>query len=183
MGGNGILLYTHPLILSELSSLNSMDKQLIQLAGRLGEALKVNKLKIATAESCTGGLISALITEIPGSSAWFDRGFVTYSNQAKADMLKVNPETLAQFGAVSAETAEAMAEGALHNSQADWSIAVTGIAGPDGGTAEKPVGTVFLAWHKKNGACRVQKECFSGLRNNIREQTAKTALETLLKLL
>ena len=114
-----------------------IENDLVELAERLGQVLKAQNKKIATAESCTGGLIAAIITEIPGSSAWFDRGFVTYSNQAKVDMLAVLPETLAKFGAVSAETAQEMAAGALANSQADWSFAVTGIAGPDGGSNDK----------------------------------------------
>lgn len=119
--------------------------ELINRAGRLVTRLAERSLMLATAESCTGGLIAGLITEIPGSSAVLERGFVTYSNEAKEQMLGVHPNLLAKHGAVSAEVARAMAEGALMHSAADISIAVTGIAGPGGGTAAKPVGLVHLA--------------------------------------
>ncbi|MDO9105691.1 MAG: CinA family protein [Methylovulum sp.] len=154
-----------------------MDQQLFDLAKQLGLALTCNGDIIATAESCTGGWIAEVITEIPGSSAWFDCGFVSYSNAAKVQMLGVNPKTLAQYGAVSAETAIEMVTGALAHSAATLAVAVTGTAGPDGGTTEKPVGTVFIAW-KKNGreACVIKKQ-FSGTRHQIRAQTVKIAIE------
>jgi len=158
-----------------------MDKQLFDLAEQLGLLLKANEKKIATAESCTGGWIAELITEVPGSSAWFDRGFVTYSNAAKVQMLGVKTETLQRYGAVSAEVVKEMAEGALANSDADGVCAVTGIAGPEGGTSDKPVGTVFMAWQWKNEDCRVIRKQFTGDRQQIREQTVRVAIEELLR--
>ncbi len=160
-----------------------MDNVLFQLAEKLGVSLKADDCKIATAESCTGGLIAAVITEIPGSSNWFDRGFVTYSNIAKVQMLGVTPQTLAQYGAVSAETAKEMATGALANSEADWAIAVTGIAGPDGGSEEKPVGTVYVAWQSKNGFLKVERLQLPGGRHQIREQTVIKAIAKLFECL
>ncbi|UOA08824.1 CinA family protein [Methylobacter sp. S3L5C] len=154
-----------------------MDNELFEIAQQLGQLLKLNDKKIATAESCTGGWIAQVITEVSGSSAWFDRGFVTYSNAAKMQMLGVKPETLDEFGAVSVETATEMVNGALAQSNADCAIAVTGIAGPDGGTAEKPVGTVFIAWAYKNKNVKVIQEKLTGNRHDIRRQTVKIALE------
>ncbi len=154
-----------------------MESELFKLAEQLGRFLKVNGKKITTAESCTGGWIAQAITEVPGSSAWFDRGFVTYSNAAKVQMLGVSQETLDNYGAVSAEIATEMAAGALAHSEADMAVAVTGIAGPDGGALEKPVGTVFIAWADKNGKSRVVKMQFSGNRREIRAQTVKSAVE------
>jgi nicotinamide-nucleotide amidase len=119
--------------------------ELINRAGRLVTRLAERSLMLATAESCTGGLIAGLITEIPGSSAVLERGFVTYSNAAKTSMLGVSPDLISEHGAVSAQVARAMAEGALAHSPADLSIAVTGVAGPGGGTSDKPVGLVHLA--------------------------------------
>jgi nicotinamide-nucleotide amidase len=117
------------------------------------------------------------MTEVSGSSAWFDRGFVTYSNAAKVQMLGVSPETLALYGAVSAQTAAEMVVGALAHSDADCAIAVTGIAGPDGGSVEKPVGTVFIAWAYKNRDVKVLQQQLTGDRHQIRRQTVKLALE------
>ena len=154
-----------------------MDNELFELAQQLGQLLKLKGKKIATAESCTGGWIAQIITEVPGSSAWFDRGFVTYSNAAKMQMLGVKPETLDNFGAVSTQTATAMANGALALSDADFAIGVTGIAGPDGGSAEKPVGTVFIAWAYKNRDIEVVQKILTGNRHEIRRQTVKIALE------
>lgn len=154
-----------------------MESELFELAKQLGRLLKDGGKTIATAESCTGGWIAQAITEVPGSSAWFDRGFVTYSNAAKVQMLGVNPQTLEQYGAVSAETATEMAAGALAHSEANVALAVTGIAGPDGGTQGKPVGTVFIAWTHKNGEAKVVKKQFTGNRRQIRAQTVKIALE------
>ena len=158
-----------------------MDSELLALAEQLGLQLKACGKTMATAESCTGGGIAQIVTEIAGSSAWFDRGFVTYSNNAKVQMLAVKPETLEQFGAVSEQTALAMVKGALHYSLADCAIAVTGIAGPDGGSQEKPVGTVFIARCYKNKAAEVAEKHFLGSRYQIRTQTVKTALEWLLQ--
>ncbi|MFU8788315.1 MAG: CinA family protein [Methylobacter sp.] len=154
-----------------------MDLELFELAEQLGRLLKADGKIIATAESCTGGWIAQTMTEVPGSSAWFDRGFVTYSNAAKVQMLGVSAKTLEHYGAVSAETAAQMASGALAHSAADVAVAVTGIAGPDGGTPEKPVGTVFIAWAAKNGKVEVAKKQFSGNRRQIRAQTVACALE------
>ena len=156
-----------------------MDNELFELARRLGCRLQSNGEKIVTAESCTGGWIAQTLTEIPGSSAWFDRGFVTYSNAAKMQMLGVSPETLEQYGAVSSETATEMVVGALAHSDADCAIAVTGIAGPDGGSAEKPVGTVFIAWAYKNRDVKVVRQQLTGDRHQIRRQTVKIALEEM----
>src|SRR5579862_4607452 len=116
-----------------------------QLAKEVGERFKSRGLKLVTAESCTGGGLAYAITSIPGSSAWFERGLVTYSNISKEELLGVNPGTLATFGSISAEAAKEMAEGALRHSQAQISIALTGIAGPEGGSLDKPVGTVWIA--------------------------------------
>jgi nicotinamide-nucleotide amidase len=154
-----------------------MEHDLFALAEQLGLFLKTKNLKIATAESCTGGWIAQCITEVPGSSAWFDRGFVTYSNAAKIQMLGVQPETIASYGAVSSETAAEMVAGTLANSEADCAIAVTGIAGPDGGTPEKPVGTVYIAWQTKNQLAKIVKMSLSGSRQQIRAQAVIAAIK------
>nr|WP_143523465.1 CinA family protein [Pararhizobium arenae] len=139
-------------------------------------------LMVATAESCTGGMIAAALTEIPGSSAVVDRGFVTYSNEAKMQMIGVLWETLAAHGAVSRETAIEMATGALSNSRADVSIAVTGIAGPGGGSAEKPVGLVHLAAARRNGEIFHREMLYGDIgRQGVRLATVRTALEMLME--
>ena len=135
---------------------------------------------LSCAESCTGGGIAAALTDVAGSSAWFDRGFVTYSNQAKKEMLGVSADTLAAFGAVSRETALEMATGALARSAAQLSVAVTGIAGPGGGSPDKPVGTVWLAWASAERADAV-REHFSGDRAAVRAATVDAALRGLLQ--
>ena len=136
---------------------------------------------LATAESCTGGMISARLTDIAGSSKVFERGFVTYSNQAKMDLLGVAEKTLSQFGAVSSETAEEMARGALAHSCADLSIAVTGIAGPSGGSWDKPVGLVYIGiGRKSDNQIKVSKEQFSGDRSSIRQQVCEKSFYHLL---
>ena len=157
-----------------------MDSELFELAERLGQALHAKGYKIATAESCTGGWIAQTLTEVPGSSAWFDRGFVTYSNNAKIQMLDVKPQTLAQHGAVSPEVVHEMATGAIAHSEADWVIAVTGIAGPGGGSEEKPVGTVFIAWQNKKGFREIERLNLSGDRNQIRKQTVIKSITRVL---
>ncbi len=157
-----------------------IDQEITPLARQLGEVLKAKALKLVTAESCTGGGIAQAITEISGSSDWFDRGFVTYSNQAKIEMLQVKPSTLEQYGAVSAEIAIQMVTGALLNSDAGLAIAVTGIAGPSGGTEQKPVGTVYIAWQYKNGIMHCVKKLFSGDRARIRQQTVHDAIKYCL---
>ena len=126
-------------------------EQLTSLAARFADDFAQHHHVFATAESCTGGLISATITEISGSSQWFDRAFVTYTNEAKRQMLQVNPATLQSYGAVSIPTACEMVRGALNNSNADIAVAVTGIAGPTGGSPAKPVGTVCIAVHQRGG--------------------------------
>lgn len=158
------------------------DAELLNLAVELGLALKNRGWKLALAESCTGGLVSSIVTEIPGSSMWFDRGFVTYSNKSKNEMLGVSAQTLLQYGAVSEQTACEMATGAVKHSQAQIAASITGIAGPDGGSAEKPVGTVCFAWTDTEGRLRTSVHRFSGDRTRVRLQSAKTALEGLLEL-
>ncbi len=150
----------------------------------LAQLLIEKKLSIASAESCTGGMISAACTDLPGSSVWFERGFVTYSNAAKTDMLGVPAALIQAHGAVSEEVARAMALGALAHSLADWSLAVTGVAGPSGGSAAKPVGTVWLAWAcKSSGRCEAQLQLFSGDRKAVREATTAFGLGHLVSLL
>jgi nicotinamide-nucleotide amidase len=157
-----------------------MQYELNELADKLGKMLIKRGHMLALAESCTGGWIAQTVTEIPGSSKWFDRGFVTYSNQAKVEMLGVSGKTLEIHGAVSAETAKAMAGGALRLSNAHVALAVTGIAGPEGGTRQKPVGLVFLAWQTKEKECKCIEEHFSGGRHQVRYQTVLKALNCLL---
>ncbi len=151
------------------------------LAARVGEMLKSRGLMLATAESCTGGGVAQAITDIPGSSGWFERGFITYANQAKIEMLGVDPQTLRLHGAVSEATVREMAEGALRHSRADISLAVSGIAGPGGGTPEKPVGTVWFAWAARGGATEARKYLLSGSRAEIRAQSVRIALQGLLE--
>lgn len=122
------------------------DSELMQLSEQVGQALKARGATVTTAESCTGGWVAKVITDIAGSSAWFERGFVTYSNEAKAQMIGVREETLAQHGAVSEPVVVEMAIGALKAARADYAVSISGIAGPDGGSEEKPVGTVWFAF-------------------------------------
>jgi nicotinamide-nucleotide amidase len=156
------------------------DAQLARLAEQVVERLAERSLLLSTAESCTGGWVSKLITDITGSSAVLDRGFVTYSNQAKQDMLGVPAETLKVFGAVSEETARAMVLGALEHSRADEALAITGIAGPGGGTDTKPVGTVFIAWGGQLADPQVGRLQFEGNREAVRRQAVECALQGLL---
>lgn len=153
------------------------------LAIKLGEALKAHGLMLCTAESCTGGGVASAVTDIAGSSNWFDRGFVTYSNQAKQDMLGVSSETLARHGAVSEATVREMVAGALRNSQAQIALAISGIAGPGGGTPDKPVGTVWFAWGLKDGATYAQHHLLPGSRAEIRNEAVRIALEGILDIL
>lgn len=153
----------------------------IQRCRQLLELCRKRHLTVATAESCTGGLVAGAITEIAGSSDVFDRGFVTYSNAAKSELLGVSPETLARFGAVSAETAQAMAAGALERSSATLAVSVTGVAGPGGGSAEKPVGLVHFAACRRTGAVLLRTERFGDLnRHDIRLRSVAVALDLLL---
>jgi nicotinamide-nucleotide amidase len=135
---------------------------------------------LATAESCTGGLIAARCTDLAGSSAWFDRGFVTYSNAAKSDLLGIDPSLIAQHGAVSEAIAHAMARGVLQHSRAQVGVAVTGIAGPSGGSLTKPVGTVWLGWNV-NGLINTECRLFEGDRALVREAAVTHALQGLLQ--
>ncbi|PKO25035.1 MAG: damage-inducible protein CinA [Betaproteobacteria bacterium HGW-Betaproteobacteria-8] len=159
-----------------------VDDDLLNLSAALGQALKQRGWALALAESCTGGMAAQFVTAIPGSSAWFDASFVTYSNRAKVDMLAVNPHTLEQYGAVSEETALEMATGALKHSHTDIAAAITGIAGPDGGSAEKPVGTVCFAWVTADGLKLCSTYRFSGDRETVRKESVKTVFERLMSL-
>lgn len=153
--------------------------ELEALAARLGEGLSAKGWRLATAESCTGGWVAQAVTAISGSSNWFDRGFVTYSNEAKQDMLGVQPATLAEYGAVSEAVVGEMVEGVLARSRADLALAISGIAGPTGGTAEKPVGTVCVAWAARSGARLARTFHFSGDRAAVRRQSVAAALSGL----
>jgi nicotinamide-nucleotide amidase len=152
----------------------------LPLATALGRALAARGWKVATAESCTGGLVAAAVTDVAGSSGWFDRGFITYSNAAKTGTLGVRADTIAAHGAVSEATAQEMAAGALANSGADLAVAITGVAGPSGGTAAKPVGMVCFAWAKRHGAIEAITRHFEGDRAAVRSASVVTALEGLL---
>jgi nicotinamide-nucleotide amidase len=158
------------------------QKSLESLAAEVGALLRSNGQKLATAESCTGGWVAQCLTAVSGSSEWFERGFVTYSNDAKHEMLGVEPETLMIHGAVSEPTAVAMAVGALRRSHADWALAITGIAGPDGGSTEKPVGTVCFAWAGPEGRIEVETRHFSGSRQDVRAQSVAHVCEGILQL-
>jgi nicotinamide-nucleotide amidase len=152
-------------------------------AADIGKFLLERGEFVATAESCTGGLIAKLLTDIDGSSGWFERGVITYSNLAKRELLDVPEDIIDTEGAVSEATALSMVEGLLMSSPADWGIAVTGIAGPTGGTASKPVGTVWIAWLHRGSDSQARRYQFDGSREQVRSQTADAAMEELLKLL
>jgi nicotinamide-nucleotide amidase len=161
-----------------------IDEEMLAAAAHILHACRRAQLKLALAESCTGGLIAATLTEIPGSSNVLDRGYVTYSNQAKETELSVPKATLDQFGAVSAETARAMAEGAIKASDADLSVAVTGIAGPGGGSAEKPVGLVHFAAARRGGRIIAREIRFGDLgRSEVRRRSVLAALALLQELI
>jgi nicotinamide-nucleotide amidase len=157
-----------------------MDADLERLSSRVGTALRERSLTLATAESCTGGWAAQVVTHSAGSSAWFERGFVTYANEAKIEMLGVRPTTLAEYGAVSLETAAEMATGALNNSNALISLSITGIAGPTGGSPGKPVGTVCFAWCLRGQTAIAERCQFGGNRESIRRLAVIHALEGLL---
>ncbi len=161
---------------------NSMDQELYLLAERLGQRLQALGTTLAAAESCTGGWLAKTLTDVPGSSQWFDRGFVTYSNRSKQEMLGVLAETLDTQGAVSEGTVREMAEGALRNSAANFSLAISGVAGPGGGTPDKPVGSVWFAWGCRGRETAAQQRCFSGERETVRRQAVRFALLRLLEL-
>ncbi len=162
------------------------DRDEERLAAALGELCAARQVHVVTAESCTGGLIASAMTAVAGASAWFDRGFVTYTNAAKQSMLGVREETLQEFGAVSKETASEMALGAMAHSGAQLAVSVTGLAGPGGGTAEKPVGTVCFGFAQSLTGfpqCTTVVKHFTGDRTAVRRQSVSFALAELARLL
>ena len=163
-----------------LSDPISMNKELVELARNVGQALHAKGKLLATAESCTGGGVAQAITDIAGSSAWFERGFVTYTNLSKTEMLGVPAQLIASHGAVSEEVAAAMAQGALAHSAAQVAVATTGIAGPGGAVPGKPVGTVCFGWASA-GAVHTERQVFAGDRQAVREQAVAHALQGLLR--
>lgn len=166
----------------ELSSIPT-DAELATLAARVASAMQQDTLMLSTAESCTGGWIAKTLTDLPGSSAWFDAGVVTYSYAAKESLLGVRRETLERSGAVSEETALEMASGALERLHAGVAVAVTGIAGPSGGTPDKPIGTVWIGWQRRGGAAHAKLFHFAGDREAVRRQTVAAALAGVLETL
>jgi nicotinamide-nucleotide amidase len=165
------------------SSAVSSDAQLEALAARVADIMQRRALMLASAESCTGGWIAKTLTDLSGSSAWFEAGVVSYSNQAKMSLLGVRRETLERTGAVSEETALEMVSGALDRLNAGVAVAVTGIAGPTGGTPQKPVGTVWIAWQRRSIAARARLFHFPGDREAVRRRTVAAALEGVLETL
>jgi len=157
------------------------DAELASLAKALADRLRTRRLKLAVAESCTGGWIAKSVTDIAGSSQWFDRGFVVYSNRAKTDLLGVAAQTLLQYGAVSEQVAMEMAQGALAHSHADLALAITGIAGPDGGTPDRPVGLVWLATRRRGRDAVAQEHRFAGDRDAVRRQAVAAGLQRLIE--
>ncbi|MEJ5064041.1 MULTISPECIES: nicotinamide-nucleotide amidase [Erwinia] len=155
------------------------DNELIQLSTRVGERLLARHASVTTAESCTGGWIAKVLTDVAGSSAWFQRGFVTYSNDAKQQMIGVTEASLTQFGAVSEQVVQEMAQGALREAGAQYAISVSGVAGPDGGSDEKPVGTVWFGFASASGEVLTLVQRFSGDREAVRRQATAWALQTL----
>lgn len=153
----------------------SFDR-LYALSEQLGKKLKCKGWMITTAESCTGGGVASMLTEVAGSSSWVERGYVTYSNQAKHELIGVSENTLESFGAVSEQTAQEMARGVVAHSQSQMGVSITGIAGPDGGTPEKSVGTVCFAWYDCSGKLFSYSGLFAGSRHQVRQQAIATAL-------
>jgi nicotinamide-nucleotide amidase len=165
-----------PEALPEVESLDLLVEALAAALLRRGE-------RVATAESCTGGGVATAFTALAGSSRWFERGFVTYSNESKHEMLGLSLATLQGHGAVSAQTVAEMAKGALTHSHAEWSLAISGIAGPDGGTPDKPVGTVCFGWAGPSGLARCECHVFPGDRQAVREQAVRLSIKGLLDLI
>ena len=159
----------------------SNDDVLYEAAYQLGRKLNEQARRLCTAESCTGGWLGKVLTDVPGSSAWYERGFITYTNQSKQEMLGVSEETLIEYGAVSEPTVLDMARGALAHSRADFSIAITGIAGPSGATEKKPVGTVWFAWASNDDFIHSEQHRFKGDRDAVRFQAVQLALEGVIK--
>jgi nicotinamide-nucleotide amidase len=164
---------------ANLQTMKTDDATLMGLAAEVGSRLKARSLMLATAESCTGGWIAKCMTDVAGSSAWFERGFITYSDQAKAAMLGVRQSLLTEHGAVSEAVVREMASGAASWSHAQVTVAVSGIAGPDGGSAEKPVGTVWIAWRWADGKVTARHFLFQGDREAVRRAAVLAALEGL----
>ncbi|CAH1084938.1 NMN aminohydrolase [Candidatus Nitrotoga sp. 1052] len=160
-----------------------VSRDIENMAIQIGSALKLHGLMLATAESCTGGAVASAITDIAGSSEWFERGFITYSNEAKREMLGVAQDTLTRYGAVSEAVVREMVAGALCHSHAQVALAVSGIAGPAGGMPGKPVGTVWFAWGIKGGQCVARLHHLSGNRAEIRMQSVCIAFQGVLDLL
>lgn len=164
-----------------MTACSPSDAELRQLAEQVAQLALQKRLMMVTAESCTGGWIAKTLTDLPGSSAWFDAGVVTYSYEAKEALLGVNPRTLERTGAVSEETALEMVSGALARFGAGMAVAVTGIAGPSGGTADKPVGTVWIGWKRRGGYANAKLFHFDGDREAVRRQTVAAALKGVLQ--
>jgi nicotinamide-nucleotide amidase len=162
---------------------SSEQNNFAQLSQEVGQRLLANGLMLATAESCTGGWVAEVVTQTSGSSQWFDRGFVTYTNEAKQEMLGVPSDILQRHGAVSEQTVQAMAEGALKHSRAQVSLAISGVAGPTGGSAEKPVGMVCFAWAGANFSTQTATEYFQGDRTAVRRQSVQFALSHLVEII
>jgi nicotinamide-nucleotide amidase len=156
-----------------------MAEHLEDLANHLAAVLQRRGELLATAESCTGGWVAKVCTDLAGSSVWFERGFVTYSNDSKQELLAVSADTLERHGAVSEPTVREMAAGVLHNSKAHWALAISGLAGPGGGSREKPVGTVWFAWAGSDGWMMSQRYRFDGDREAVRRQAVATTLSVL----
>ncbi|MEE9493691.1 MAG: nicotinamide-nucleotide amidohydrolase family protein [Gammaproteobacteria bacterium] len=161
-----------------MSDPGSIEIQTRQLA----DVLLLKRQRLAVAESCTGGWLAKVCTDLAGSSQWFECGFVTYSNASKRAMLGVSENVLGEHGAVSLEVVAEMAQGALQNSEAHWSVAISGIAGPGGGSAEKPVGTVCFGWANRGGLTVVSRELFSGGRESVRKQSIVIVIDKLIKM-
>ena len=159
------------------------EKSNLALAQQLGECLKEKGVKLATAESCSGGWIAKVITDLPGSSAWFEGAIVCYSNESKHDLLGVSPRTIEEFGAVSGDTVLAMTDGLFERTVADVVVSVSGIAGPDGGSDDKPVGTVWLCWGKRDKTSVAKEFYFEGDREAVRLQTVEAALLAVLDIM
>ena len=169
--------------MASASTRQAVEQRLRELSAKAGEALQSRGDRLAAAESCTGGWIAKVVTDIPGSSAWFDRGFVTYSNEAKQDMLGVRQATLQAHGAVSEAVVREMAEGALANSRATVTVSVSGVAGPGGGTEAKPVGRVWMAWAREGGETQARCFDFEGDRDAVRCQAVMAGLEGVREML
>jgi len=157
--------------------------ELMELAVAVGERLERRGLMVATAESCTGGWAAQVLTSVAGSSAWFERGFITYTNRAKQEMLGVSAQTLELYGAVSEETVREMAQGAIQHSHAQVALAISGVAGPAGGSLQKPVGTVCFGWAQRGMEAVSSRQHFAGDREAVRRQAVAFALQGVLDLL